>query len=283
MSLLAHEIILLAKVPSLEKLVLQAIEFHGRNGGTYPSVRTIALIAGISTSTAQAALHSLKDKGLLSWVAGHGRAVSTYTIHYEKLSPLDFRSVSPGDTKQLRSVAASDTQDAPLCGGSDSVLCRSEGRSVSVLCRQPDTNPEPMNPRTPNPRAYRAGLSRIERIFSQPANVAPAPAETALPSERDHTSTHCARRGVSSAQRWAWFDEQMADKGFAVYAGRVCRSDIDFTIACGVGRPEPAYPTPINRPPINRPRIDSGLCAASAQVTVGVDSTPFGGIRELRS
>lgn len=67
------EIILDANCSSIEKLVLLVIARHGRGkdgSGGFPSVRRIARIAGISTSTLHSVLGEMRKKKWLSWNPG---------------------------------------------------------------------------------------------------------------------------------------------------------------------------------------------------------------------
>lgn len=100
MSERALERLLLADCGSTEKLVLLAVAHHGTGAsgsGGWPSVRRIARIAGVSTSTAQVALRSLAKRGWLSWQSGSAKANSSnrYTINAEAIKLLDFDLYRP--------------------------------------------------------------------------------------------------------------------------------------------------------------------------------------------
>jgi hypothetical protein len=90
MSRTAVEALLNADCSPVEKLVLQAIASHMGRNGTYPSVRRIAQMAVIATSTAQLALESMRKKKWLSWhprCAGENNT-SIYTIHFDTIPML---------------------------------------------------------------------------------------------------------------------------------------------------------------------------------------------------
>ncbi len=119
MSRSAMEVILDADCTGYEKLVLMVIARHGRgtNGsGSFPSVRRIARMAGISTFTVNFTLKSLKEKPWFKLRSGVGRGVNKYDLDLGAIPMLPdlwaHRSVSAVDTQEDRNVLTVDTQES---------------------------------------------------------------------------------------------------------------------------------------------------------------------------
>ena len=77
-----------------EKLVLMSIASWGGGDGSggHPTVRRIALMAGVSRSTVQTILKALRDKSWLSWTSGSAKenTANTYTIHLDAIPIIDW-------------------------------------------------------------------------------------------------------------------------------------------------------------------------------------------------
>jgi hypothetical protein len=121
MSRNAIEILLDADCSIAEKMLLLIIYRHGRGAdgkGSFPGVRRLARIAGISTSTTWTSLSAMRGKNWLSWSPGNARErePNTYTIRFDAIpiipdlwrSPIQPRP-NPVSTADTVPVSISDT------------------------------------------------------------------------------------------------------------------------------------------------------------------------------
>jgi hypothetical protein len=119
MSLSAVEIILReCDCPTVEKMVLMAIASHGKGtdgNESRPSVRRVAKMAGISTSTVHYALDSLRAKGWLSWDSGNfgKKTANIYTIHLDAISRINWTLYRTSGVSLTESLTANPVSRSP--------------------------------------------------------------------------------------------------------------------------------------------------------------------------
>lgn len=125
-------------------MVLIVIARHGQgiNGnGTFATVRRIALMARISTSTAWTALKAMRQKGWLSWNPGNvkGNIANTYTLHLEAIPKIKDLWRSPIQTVAVADTATIATIDTPVAI-TDTDCSDQAPQTVSVAGTQANTS-----------------------------------------------------------------------------------------------------------------------------------------------
>lgn len=140
------EIILDANCSSIEKLVLLVIARHGRGkdgSGGFPSVRRIARIAGISTSTLHSVLGEMRKKKWLSWNPGSVKEnkANEYTLHLSEIPLLPdlWRPVATTDT----ALSRFGTKPVSVAGHQASTLTMAAHKSAYEKKKRKSVTPGP--------------------------------------------------------------------------------------------------------------------------------------------
>lgn len=134
------ELLLDADCSLVEKMILQVVARHGKGSdgsGGYPSIRRIALMSRISTSTTRGALGAMRKKKWLSWSSGNAQEnkANEYTIHLDAIPMLHdlWRSpLQPSGDQRYSPVA-----DPVATIATD--LWRSEAKPVATTATQAST------------------------------------------------------------------------------------------------------------------------------------------------